>query len=228
MTTSAGLGFTLLEARQTQPHIPVNEALINLDRAAAGRVPLDMAGLATKTLTGAECSYWMLNPYGTPTGNFDLIVNGNIKPYLIINDTSYQCNFKSASGAAVAIPAGNTVICYFDGANMHAITQTDSGWQDQTMLNSWANTGGSWASLSARKRNGEIHLRGQVGHASATTGSIIATLPTGYRPAVDKQIGLIDSTGTMRRVEVQADGDIVYQGSATAITRLSFDGVVLL
>jgi hypothetical protein len=96
------------------------------------------------------------------------------------------------------------------------------------MLNSWANTGGSWASLSARKRNGEIHLRGQVGHASATTGSIIATLPTGYRPAVDKQIGLIDSTGTMRRVEVQADGDIVYQGSATAITRLSFDGVVLL
>ena len=49
MTTSAGLGFTLLEARQTQPHIPVNEALINLDRAVAGRVPLDMAGLATKT-----------------------------------------------------------------------------------------------------------------------------------------------------------------------------------
>lgn len=228
MTTSAGLGFTLLEARQTQPHIPVNEALINLDRAVAGRVPLDLTGLATKTLTGPECSYWMLNPYGTPTGNFDLIVNGNIKPYLVINDTAFQCSFKSATGAVVAIPPGNTVMCYFDGTNMHAVTQTDSGWQNQSLLNSWANTGGSWANLSARKYNGQLHLRGQVDHASATTGSVIATLPSGYRPSVDKQIGLIDSAGNVRRVEIQADGDIIYHGAAVAITRLSFDGLVLI
>lgn len=228
MTTSAGLGFTLLEARQTQPHVPVNEALLALDRAVADRLAVDMAGLSTKALTNQQCSYWMINPYGTPAGNFDLIVNGNKKGYLVINDTSFVCTFKSTSGAAVAIPAGNDVLCYFDGTNMHAVSQTDSGWIDQTLLNSWTNTGGGWAALSVRKRNNELHLRGQINHAGATTGSVIATLPAGYRPSVDKQVGLIDSGGTVRLCEIQADGDIVYLGAAVAITRLSFDSVVLL
>lgn len=227
MSTTTGLGLTFLDARQTQPHLVVNEAIDNLDRAIAGRLSLDMTGLGTLTLTNAQCSTYFINPHSAPA-DFDLIVNGNQKAYVVINDTSHMCTFKSASGTAVIIPAGNTVLCYFDGTNMHAITQTDSGWIDQSLLNSWANTGGSWASLAARKRNGEIHLRGQVGHASATTGSVIATLPAGYRPSVDKQLAAIDSAGLIRRIEVRADGNIVYQGAATAITRLSFDGVVIL
>lgn len=227
MSITTGLGLTFLEARQTQPHLVVNEAIDNLDRAVAGRLALDMTGLSTLTLTNAQSSTYFLNPYSAPA-DFDLIVNGNQKAYAVINDTLYVCTFKSATGAAVAIPAGNTVLCYFDGTNMHTITPTDSGWQDQTLLNSWANTGGSWAALSARMRDGQLHLRGQISHASATAGDVIATLPVGFRPDVDKRLSIVDGSGIMRLVELQSDGDVVYQGAATAITGLSFDGVVLI
>ena len=121
MSITQGLGITLLEARQTQPHIVVNEALTNLDKSVSGRLPIDMTGLATITLSNADCSYLMLNPFDTPTGAFDLIVNGNVKMYLVINDTPNTCTFKSATGTSVTILTGVTSLCYFDGTNMHKI-----------------------------------------------------------------------------------------------------------
>jgi len=227
MTTTAGLGITLLEARQTQPHIVVNEAISVLDRAAASRLAIDMTALATLTLTGVQSSYTLLNPYGTPSGDFDFIVNGTVKQYLLINDTANVCTLKAPTGTVVVIQPGKTVHCYFDGTNMHAVSKLDSGWIDSTLLNSWTNTGGSWPNMGYRLIDDIIYLRGQIDHAAATAGSVIATLPTGFRPSVDKQIGLIDSASNMRLVELLTTGDVVYQSASVAITRLSFDGVVI-
>lgn len=227
MTLTTGLGITLVEARQTQPHLVINEALNVIDKTVSGRLPIDMGGLATLTLSNANSSYFILNPFGTPSGNFNLTVNGTTKAYLIINDTAFICSFGAATGSRQSVYPGKALHCYFDGTNMHPITPNDSGWLNLALATGWSNTGGDWAALSYRKLGDIVYLRGQVGTTTGTTDRLIATLPASFRPSVKKQIAAISSTPAASQiVHIATNGEVTYQGSDSTISRLSFDSFI--
>jgi len=113
-----------------------------------------------------------------------------------------------AQGARVVVgfPGGEAdvpVVLWWEGV----WSDSDSGWIEPALLNSWANQAGR-LTVAYRKKANEVRLRGSLwGGAS---GSSPFTLPNGFRP-----------TGTT----FDSSGGYTTQASATAIT-VSAAGVV--
>lgn len=105
----------------------------------------------------------------------------------------------------------------------------DSGWQALTYSNSWsAYTAGSRPTPGVRKFGSFCQLRGHIAPGTTTDGTLVATLPTGYRPTgtLDFLVGAtnIDS---VCRVRITSSGNItVYDVSgvvdAIALNSISF------
>jgi hypothetical protein len=58
---------------------------------------------------------------------------------------------------------------------------------------------------------GTVHLRGAAGRLSGT-GTLMFTLPTGYRPKLQQWFITYGAALTQAYVSVNANGDVVYQG----------------
>jgi len=88
----------------------------------------------------------------------------------------------------------------------------------------WQNYTGSagFQTLQYRKNAfGRVELRGLVERASGVATTIF-TLPVGYRPAVGEIYAAVGSTGA-GRVDIQADGQVIYNSGGT--TYFSVSGV---
>lgn len=97
-----------------------------------------------------------------------------------------------------------------------------SGWVDLPFQNGWAHwdpAGASWEKAQYRIRDGEVHLRGLLNGQNAAAGSVIAQLPTGYRPTAPTAHFAVASpngtTGTTY-ITVGADGRIVHDTTSAA------------
>lgn len=119
MALTPNLGATHMEAGQAQPHIVINEALDVLDKAIAGRAAIDVSAGGSITLTAAQSTLHMLNPYGTVGAAFTLVVQAASKTWVLINDASQDCTLKTAAGTGVVVQAGRHAHVYCDGANVH-------------------------------------------------------------------------------------------------------------
>lgn len=89
-------------------------------------------------------------------------------------------------------------------------------WNDATLLNSWVDYGGSFPSAGYFKDHTDIvHVRGLVKDGTTSTGTIIFTLPSGYRPANTLIFPTI-SNNALGQVRVDSDGDVmIYSGSSS-------------
>ena len=228
-TYTPGVGIQLLEARQTQPHLVVNEGFNNVDKLVSRRYALDLSAAgASYTLNNSESTFFIINPFSA-TVDFDLIMNGVVKAYIIINDTAHTCSFGHSAGVKLSISAGETVHCYFDGTNMKGLSSTDSlivdsGWVAPTLGTSWANFGGWWTTAEYRKIGNEVTLKG---HVSATAGDVnqdIFSLPSGYRPQRNMTFNCIDA-GVNRRVNIYDTGEVKFMDGVAVIGELCLDGV---
>lgn len=80
-----------------------------------------------------------------------------------------------------------------------------------TLLNGWSNLGGGYTPVAFWKDSNRIvHLRGVISGGTATAGTVLFTLPAGYRPI----------TGT--------EGFTVLSGDAPAMIQVTYDGDVKL
>jgi len=86
-------------------------------------------------------------------------------------------------------------------------------------LNSWANIGGG-ARTGGYYRDpvGRVSVMGTVGGGVA--GSVIATLPTGYRPEMKEQFVVVTNTG-LGEVDVDEDGNVIHESGGTAFVSLA-------
>ncbi len=75
--------------------------------------------------------------------------------------------------------------------------------------------------------DGTLHLAGMVGAGTLTDGTVVFTLPAGYRPAAN-QIAVIGTANGFARIEVRSDGQVRLYGGAGAGSYLSFAGVEIL
>jgi hypothetical protein len=85
-------------------------------------------------------------------------------------------------------------------------------WQNLTLQNSWVNFGGANATAQcAIDKGGNTQIKGMIKSGVVMAGTIIATLPVGYRPLQDRYFAVL-SNGAPGIVQVKANGDIVTVG----------------
>lgn len=92
-----------------------------------------------------------------------------------------------------------------------------------TLLNSWVNYGIGLSPAGYYKDPyGRVHLKGTIKSGTVTSGTVLFTLPAGFRP-LETLIFPVDSNNAHGRVNVQANGDVVIiLGNAT---HLSLSGI---
>jgi hypothetical protein len=97
-----------------------------------------------------------------------------------------------------------------------------------TLLNSFTNTGTGFATASVIKdKDGRVTLEGLLSHAGAASGTIVCTLPTGFRPVSAHRIiveGTISGAISPMYLEITTDGNVKMVSSGT-VTSLSISGV---
>jgi hypothetical protein len=98
-----------------------------------------------------------------------------------------------------------------------AISTHDDAWIYPTLTAPWANYGGGWPSARYRKTiDGLLLLQGMV--SGGTSGSLIFTLPVGYRPEYSQLMAALAWDCLVNRLNIYNDGRVVpewYQGNGT-------------
>lgn len=98
----------------------------------------------------------------------------------------------------------------------------DTSWTAPTLLNSWINYGSSYQTAAYMKdRTGRVWLRGMIKNGTATTGTTILTLPSGYRPPakVILQVISFNSSGGAY-IEVLTTGDCTINNASNGFVSI--------
>ncbi|CAN5366996.1 hypothetical protein BH10PAT4_BH10PAT4_3130 [soil metagenome] len=101
---------------------------------------------------------------------------------------------------------------------------TIPAWSTLTLKNSWVDYNGSnWTTAGyTQTSDGMIVLKGLIRSGTATSGTVIGTLPAGYRPA-ERLLFQTGSNGAAGRLDVDTNGDISIQIGSNAW--FSLDGI---
>jgi hypothetical protein len=99
-----------------------------------------------------------------------------------------------------------------------AFASETSGFNAPTLLNSWANVGGTNAVAGFRKNQKSdcIELKGYV--TGGSTGTVAFTLPVGCRPSEKRNFAVAGGSA-----EVLTNGNVILNG-----TTLGLDGIFFL
>lgn len=94
-----------------------------------------------------------------------------------------------------------------------------------TLSNSWVDYGGAFEGAGYYKdSDGTVYLQGLIKDGTATNGTVLFTLPSGYRPS-RRLAFAVASNNTVARVDVFANGEVqIISGSNTwlSLTGISF------
>ena len=100
-----------------------------------------------------------------------------------------------------------------------------------TLLNSWVNFGGTWATAGyAKDDQGVVRLKGLLKDGITALGTSIFKLPVGYRPSEDRVFSVATFNGVSlihARVDVASNGDVKtgVQDNNVQNTWLSLEGI---
>lgn len=98
-------------------------------------------------------------------------------------------------------------------------------WNALALLNLWVNydTANYANPQYAKDSEGVVHLRGVIKDGTATAGTVLATLPVGYRPT-KRHVFAIVASEAIEVVDILTNGNIVLSTAAGA-TFLSLCGL---
>lgn len=104
------------------------------------------------------------------------------------------------------------------------ITGSTGAWSTLTLntAGNWANYGGAYAVAAYKKVGDLVFLRGLVVRSSGAD-TLIATLPSGYRP-VSYLLYTTSGDDAFARIDIENDGEIRMQ-AGTAAAYISLDGL---
>lgn len=90
-------------------------------------------------------------------------------------------------------------------------------WNTPTLQNSWADASGYQGARFHKDLLNQVHIQGRIDSGTATAGTVLFTLPAGFRPA-DVLSFAVHSNSAIGLVEVQADGDVAIRiGNNTSL-----------
>lgn len=159
-----------------------------------------------------------------------------INQYSDVSSSYYPAN-------SMIFPAGGAGFSEFrvqtSGAQVKWGTQTSSymglqalfhpgstgTWSSPSLQNSWVNYGTGFPTLQYTKdSDGVVTVRGLVKNGTTTTGTIIANLPTGYRPP-GRELFVTTSNDAFGRVDIDASGNIMFESGTGGWVSLNFSFV---
>lgn len=156
----------------------------------------------------------------TLTALAGLATGANKIPYSTGTDTFGQLDLSTSTSLGTSdttLSSQNAVKTYVD-----AKVGTQEAWIAPTLLNSWANYGGTASTAGYMKDNmGFVHLKGLV--KTGTPGTVLFTLPAGYRPGAYLRIAVIAS-GSYGNLDIETSGNITISVGSSNFTGI--DGVV--
>ena len=90
-----------------------------------------------------------------------------------------------------------------------------------TLLNSWVNFGEGFAPVKYRKGpDNMVHIGGLIKNGVTSEGTVIFTLPSGFRPEF-KEIFTIAQDNTIGRIDVNDNGNVIVVRAGAVFTSLS-------
>jgi hypothetical protein len=99
--------------------------------------------------------------------------------------------------------------------------------QTPTLVGGWAAYGSGFAPPGFWKdKEGVVHLRGLVGNPAPVpiNGTLLCTLPPGYRPSGGTHIFSVTNNNQMARIDIAADGSVII-ASITSNVWLNLTGI---
>lgn len=96
------------------------------------------------------------------------------------------------------------------------------------LQNSWTNASGYQTAQYSRSESGRVRLRGQIAPGTLTAGTLLFTLPVGFRPAAKESFPVISevAAGATTSVIVDTDGTVKIGSIAvTTASSISLSGV---
>jgi hypothetical protein len=98
-------------------------------------------------------------------------------------------------------------------------------WQVPALQNNWVNFDGVFSPWGCYKdKNGQVWLRGFIKDGTAADGTLLATLPVGYRPGFKAPVlGYNNASATPQRYQIAANGEIKLDGLAAG--PIALDGI---
>ncbi|MGO1069634.1 hypothetical protein [Lysobacter sp. CA199] len=97
-------------------------------------------------------------------------------------------------------------------------------WQVPTLTSPWSNYGDAFAAAGYRKDGGRVQLRGLV--KGGAGGSIVLTLPAGFRPPAQQVFIANCDAASPARVDVRSNGDVLLsQPASGTLGWLSLDAI---
>lgn len=192
---------------------------------------------ATNQIVNATVSGWL--SFGGLVNWYPLDIGGITNYWIRVKTTSTPSTFAKATIADLGCYEGKYLDFKNNNENILSVDNlgnlslrgqitTPETWQAPTLLNSWVDYGGTFAPSGYRKLpSGEVLLRGLIKNGTGTAGTVLCTLPVGYRPSYQLIFNCISSGNVVARVDVNTNGDVTIQYiSSTAW--LSLNGMIFM
>lgn len=104
----------------------------------------------------------------------------------------------------------------YNGLSWDLFNSVPGAWTAPTLLNSWVNVGAPQQVAQYRKVGDMVQLRGSVKNGTATSGTTIYTLPTGFRPPTQHIFVTLDGANAAGRFDVDTSGNVLIQVGSNA------------
>lgn len=97
---------------------------------------------------------------------------------------------------------------------------SDTGWITPTLLNGWIPFGGSYRGPAYRRLGGVVYIKGLIKGGTAAPGTVIFTLPSGFRPST-YDVYATWGNGGGNALEISPTGNVVVGDIAATNLRQS-------
>lgn len=171
--------------------------------------------------------------YETDTG-FEYIWNA---AWVLVSANPFPGMRAFANTAAVVSPVTNQVIYDLSDKNLKMWTGTAwqiiypgfGSWLSLPKNNGWTNFDPTLLPASYRKAPGnKVEIIGKMSSGVTDNGTIIATLPVGFRPPAEQMMVAGTSTGNSLNLSVKPDGTISISNVNAAPTVILMNGSIVL
>lgn len=202
-----------------------------LDQTSALISAYDSTNLARTTVAFVNDGTWTINSYAS-SGLFSSqvavdataislshFVSGSFKSGILMDDTKIR--FSTINGFSIDML----------GSSGFLVRTPGGAWANLTLGNGWTNLGSTYNPTAGYRMEvtGVVRLRGVVVGGTKTDGTVIATLPTGFRPTADQIIPVGNGTSgsVLPNIRIRAaTGNIeIFGVSASTNGTHSWDGV---
>jgi hypothetical protein len=111
---------------------------------------------------------------------------------------------------------GTQIIWLYEGTTwVNVSPPVDTGWTALTLVSSWTNYGSGYGVARCRRIGSRVQVAGLIKGGTGTIGTLITTLPTGFRPSSNEMYTIHNGSNGIKSAQVSTDGTIAIAQAVT-------------